>query len=488
MANKYDPYNASNYNGANKDTEGGDLKYVKKAIYSHNLTGIFGIPYQFMASVDRRLSGDKRQSSEYYIGRKYAQKIFSRMPILLLTPCRQKFLEGYKRFEQGKILSMLTSGGAFSDHGELSKTGKYYSTEFAYNQYYNMVGKLANQVLYFLGLGETEVNIGGKRRKLANTDWMQEMTNDGLKGYFAASRAVMFFLDGFSQITDSFSNSTTEPALASTINGFSDTAKEIMFLLGDNSALGQLLQSAGNGVADIAGALTSATQGLTGDLLADLSSTAFDAVLHGGKIIFPKIWNTSEYSRSYTFDIKLRSPDHDKLSIFLNIILPYLYLLALALPQSNDDQNPNIYESPFLVKAYCKGMFNIDMGIISELSVTRGAQCQWSDDGLPTQIDVQLSIEDLYSSLVLTKQVSKGHKDNADMNFITKNWDVVSNTGMVDFLANLSGLNVAAEEIGRRERMYVYLTGHDINKIPSKIYNYFDNALQNINRRIHEFL
>ena len=123
-------------------------------------------------------------------------------------------------------------------------------------------------------------------------------------------------------------------------------------------------------------------------------------------MIFPKIWGDSQYNRSYSFDIKLRSPDHDNLSIFLNILKPYCKLLALTLPRSRVDSDgkadPNSFEAPFLVKAYSKGMFNIDMGIISSMTVTKGRTCAWNDDGLPTEIDISLDIKDLYSNLSMS--------------------------------------------------------------------------------------
>jgi hypothetical protein len=59
---------------------------------------------------------------------------------------------------------------------------------------------------------------------------------------------------------------------------------------------------------------------------------------------------------------------------------------------------------------------------------------------------------------------------------------------MVDFLANLAGLNVAAEPIGRKGRLMTFLMGNQLARVPANIYHYFDTGIQNITRRLMESL
>ena len=249
---------------------------------------------------------------------------------------------------------------------------------------------------------------------------------------------------------------------------------ELRFLLGDQSALTALAETAADWADSLADGLSGLTDTLAGGMLSDLSQTGINTVIHGGKIVFPKIWQDSSFSRSYSFSIKLRSPDHDSVSIFLNLLVPYIHLLALTLPRGNTD-DPNSYLSPFLVKAYCKGMFNVDMGIITDLSVTRGAECQWNDDGLPTQIDINITIEDLYSSLFMS--AGSGNVFDA--------YAVAKNTAMVDFLANMAGLNIAETEILRREKLFGILAGSEVKRIDNRIYNKFDTAISNLLAKIY---
>lgn len=449
--NKYQTSDAvSSYDGVGDEDE---IEGVLKT----NLNGIFAIPYQFMESVDQRIDGTE-------IGAKYAEKIIARMPLLFITPCRQVFMKGFDGTSKEIALGALLDGNS-EMMGSITSVGKYYTTEFAYSEYYEYVNTMATQLSCFLGIGNEKVNINGSSKKIKNINW-NDAKNSSFKNYFAADDAIVFYLDGLTSMSESFSNSTTESSLASTINGFSDQANELKFLIGKDSALSNLMEGATSITDSIGGALSGTLSSLTGGMLGDLAKTGVSTVLTGGKIIFPKIWQDFSFSRSYSFDVKLRSPDHDSLSIYMNVLIPYLHLLGAVLPVGIDD-NPNGYTSPFLVKAYCKGMFNIDMGIITDLSVTRGAECQWNDDGLPTQIDVSITIEDLYSSLFMSNEKKS-------------NLAIIKNTAMMDFLSNMAGLNVADTEIGRRIKMLGYLTTSDLSRTPSNIWNKFDTKISNL--------
>lgn len=477
----YDPYySGGNYTNADSDV-GGGVNNITDSLVLRKNTGIFGIPYQFLPSVDRRLDNDNQMS-----GRKYTEKILTRLPLLFLVPCRQKFMEGFNGQDQAGVISDIINGAGAYITNSLQGTGRYYTTEYQYDQYYGVVNRMCTVMAHYMGLGNVQFPTGsGSLSNLSNIAW-QDMTSDSLKDYFQVKRAAVFYCDGLTSISDSFNNSTMESSLASTINGFSDTAKEINFLLGDNSLLANAMDVGEDIITGLSGSVgaQSLIQKLTGGMIGDLAHTGVSTVLAGGKLIFPKIWSDSSFSRSYTFDIKLRSPDHDSLSIYMNIIVPYLHLLGMALPRSITEGaaagSPNAYSSPFLVRAYAKGMFNINMGIITDISATRGAACEWNVDGLPTQIDISITIEDLYSQLFAT--------DPQSGNDFKNNWDLVTNTEFMDFLANLGGLNVATDVDNRKIKYLAYLTEASIARAPATIYTYFENAVSNKFRQLWEIL
>ena len=501
--NQYDPYyhtdsSTNKYNKAGTEDErittGGELKYLYPssergdyALQASALNGIFGIPYQFMTSVDRRIF----PSDENSLGRKYAEKIMTHAPLLMLTPCRQKFMEGFSSSDRNMTLASLIEGNTELIRNNLNRTGRYYTTKFAYNEYYKAVRVMCKEVAHFLGIDDVMINYGnsGTKVKIGDIDWYS-MKNESFSNYFACKNAVVLYADGLVNLSDSFSNSTTDSSIASSINSFSDQAKELKFLLGGNSALTNIYETTKDSVSGALSSLSGLGGDLTAGMLGDLAGTGVSTVMAGGKLIFPKIWGDSNSSRSYSFDIKLRSPDHDTISIYFNVLVPYLHLLALCLPQSLTSgtaaQSPNAYDTPFLVRAYCKGMFNINMGIITDLSATRGAESQWNDQGLPTQIDVSISIEDMYSNLVM----SNPHKEDGNFisNILESHFDVITNTEMIDFLSNLSGLNIAAQSATRKLELFYELSTSGIKWVPSQIYHYFENGVSNVIRNIHDRL
>jgi hypothetical protein len=148
--------------------------------------------------------------------------------------------------------------------------------------------------------------------------------------------------------------------------------------------------------------------------------------------------------------------------------------------ENEDHYDANGYMSPFLVKAFSKGMFSIDMGIISSLSVTKGAECQWNDDGLPTQIDISIEVADLYSSLAMSGFESTGVIFSNPAKAAKQISKIVNNTAYMDFLANMAGLNVGTMEIGRRIKMYKYLAGTAIKQYPSRKFTQFDQAVSKL--------
>lgn len=436
--------------------------------------GIEALPYQFMPSVDRRLS------NEINVGRKYSEKIFSRLPLLFLTPCEPLFMGQYSERAKKLTLENLLLGGEMSNFQQLfdqeSKdiTGRYYTAQFNYAEYYNYLNLMLAAVAAYLGIYDKEIimSYDGKKHKVGTIAWQNEL-NDAFKTFFSASENIVFYLDGMESVSESFSNSTMESSIASQINGYSEMAKEVRYLFGGaSSEFNSFIQSGAQITENIVGGLADSILGAGGGIVKSLSGMGVNTVLNGGKIIFPKLWSDSEYSRSYNIDIKLRSPDHDSLSIFLNVIKPYCKLIALTLPRQGNwkgELDPNSYWSPFLVRAYSKGLFNVDMGIITSMNVTKGAQCCWNDDGLPTQIDIQLEIEDLYSHMAMS----------------TFNWlspvktikGICNNTTYMDFLANMAGLNIAQMDIGRRISLAYYLVRTKVATVPSSISTQFDEAI-----------
>jgi len=465
----------------------GDADYwngLVRKMMTTSMNGIEGIPYQFMPSVDSRLDDTGNGTSESKIGRKYAEKIMGRLPLLFLTPCKPQALADFSSEDKQRILTMVTEGNLVEDL--VNGDGRYYNTTYAYPEYFRYFNCMMAAVSAFLGLYETKIPsyTGEKDKLIGEYDWSSELNPD-FKTFFSAKENLVFYLDGFSSVSESFSNEVGESSIASQINETSATAQELNFLLaGNSSVIGQITDSVTEAVSSISSALTDllSLDKLGGGIIGSLADSGVNSIVNGGKIVFPQIWRNSDYSRDYSLNIKLRSPDHDSLSIFLNVIKPYCKLLCLCLPrvmESEDHYNANAYMSPFLVKAFSKGMFNIDMGIITSLNVTKGAECQWNDDGLPTQLDIDITITDLYSSLAMSGFESTGAITGNPFKAIKQTYKIVNNTAYMDFLANMAGLNVGTMAIGRRIKMYRYLTQTSVTQYPQRKFSEFERGISN---------
>lgn len=424
-----------------------------------SIQAIEGIPYQFMESVDRRYTSSG-------IGRKYGQKIITQMPLMFMMPCRPNFMPNQNTDNKGSVLQILSSGDSGATdliNGLLLKGGSYYTAGFAYDEYYKCLNTMLSAVAHYMGIEMRKIDLGSGRKYIYQMDWSNvDRTGDGYRSFLSANEAIGFYCDGLSSIDTSFGNTTTQSQLASTINSYSDMANEISFLLNEESVAGMAIA----GVEDVSSIVTDAVGsllgGLGGGVVGNLTSNGVDTVINGGKIVFPEIWSDSTHDESYSFTLKLRSPDNDDLSIFLNIIKPYCELLCFTLPQMmiND---PNGYQSPFLVKAYCKGLFHIDMGIIDSMSVTRGAECQWNDNGLPTQIDLQFSITNLYHHLAMS---------GAESNAQDKITSLFTNTQYMDFLANIAGCSAMEESYVQNQiQNKLYAVGTDALRVPRGVWN-----------------
>ena len=428
---------------------------------SRAILGIFGIPYQFMPHVDPRLDYNKITSGGYLTdyagtGREYAHHIVEDMPILFISPGLPNFMTNFDTGEKSSIYNILADfasnlGSGARTNDLLDSTGKYYTFEYAVPEYYKYCNPACRIAAAYMNVATEQVD--GKN--LESLNWM-EYTTKTLSGIFkdltdvSTYTSIPFYIESDSQITESFSNDVTDSTLASTVDSVSNMGREIMFILGySNSALGANVEALAN--MDDAAQVRESIRGLFGTYAEGNGFIAnvinhLTSVATGGKLVFPKIWNDSNFSRSYDVTIKLRSPDMDNLSIYFNIIAPFIHLLCFVLPRQIND-NPNGYYSPFIVRALYKGFFNIDMGIISSMSVSKGDTGLWNADGIPCSIDVNLSIMDLYDNISMTPTGSDSLQ--------ALKYDTLDNTCFMDYIATLCGINIYQPEVGRTLRMWL---------------------------------
>lgn len=420
-----------------------------------SLEGIMGVPYQFMESVDKTIPG-----TQY--GHTYGDRIVSRMPLLLLTPGKVNFTRDWKsKNDAASALMHLVDTATPTELNDLiDKQGRYFTFDYDYATYYNCVNAMMTSGAAFLGIENVQIQANGKWQKIKNIDWSM-MGQDSFKQILSPKEYVAFYIDSATSASESFGNSTTESQLANKVNSFSDQAKEIQFLTGvvggptlDEDAESNVMTQ----IDDITNKYLNGSQ-----LFKDIGSN-FATVACGGKLLFPEIWSDSDFSKDYDISLKLRTPDKDPVSWYMNIYRPLAHLVCMTAPMQSN--NPNGYVSPFLVRAYYKGLFNCDMGIITSLSIQKGKDNAWTLDGLPTEVDVSVTIKDLYNMVTLVKEMDPG--------------TFVNNISLMSYVANTCGVNINEPDIMKMLDVYVMLKFNKITHAPSNIWN---NVMQNFSNR-----
>ena len=406
-----------------------------------NIGGVFGLPYQFLPNTDIRLSGDKLTEN---IGSEYAERIIERMPLMLLTPGKANFMTKFSKSQRKSVIENMVQQFAgvstTSLESLLTTEGKYYTFEDNRVEYYKYVNPMCRIAARYLNIQDVMLN----GTKLDNMNWSNyaDYSVSSL-GDFSSFGAIPFYVDAESSITESFSNTIADSIVATSVNSISEMGRELNFLLGYVPAATGIGEIIDDQLADDVRNVNDMVSKLmgSGSFFTRLA-THMATVASGGKLIFPKIWADSEYTRSFSCEFKFISPDPSIVSVYLNVLVPLFHLIGLVAPQSIP-ANPNGYMNPFLVRAVYKGVFNIDMGIITDMSITKGAECQWTPEGIPTSITVSLTIKDLYSALTITKTDSTDWK-----------YDTLNNTALMDYIANLCGINIFKPEVGRMIDMW----------------------------------
>lgn len=253
---------------------------------------------------------------------------------------------------------------------------------------------------------------------------------------------VRFFTIEGTSSQDTFSTDIGETTIESSINGLlSGAMKDVAFLMGGvvGGALGNTMeevtssiyQAINGGSAGIPGA------GTISSLLHSVTSFAT-----GGKLVFPKVITDCSYGKSMTVKCTFPAIYGDSEANFLNCMLPYIHVLAFCLPHQLKT-TMDMYTYPFLVKAFSKGIFSCDMGVLTNLQVNRGGEDGelWSYDSNATEISVSFEITPLISKLMMSSL-----NDGAG-------W-ILKNHGLQEYLGGLCGVDLRNNRIAMAKELF----------------------------------
>lgn len=467
---------------------------------------VHGMPFQWTHITDRRgnstlpqgRSGHEASESKVQngsvdlYGRTFARDIAANMPIAVFAPGKPKFMTSVKSGLFGyagesdarnAILPVMVDqsdtvlGSVLSAMNDIEGDYQYYSMEIDTTGYYNYVNSLCQTSARLMGLTKTSY----RGRSCEDIDWGKynssaEQDFSTFESIMGLSAGVSFAFDPQSSVSDTISNQTAESQFLSMFTDLGSKARELEFVLGyTGTGVNELIDSA-NYVEQAKTELNSgAFAGLNNAV--DRIGAWMKNTAHGMNIRFPELWSDSSHSPSYDLDMHFIAPYATAFCKWRYVLVPFFHIFALAAPKS--DVNNSQYSSPFLIRAFSKGYFNIEMGMIESLTWKRfGDGDMISEDGVPTQIDVSVSLKDLYHTLAMTNLFDNGEGFTNVGNFM-------NNTGLMDLIGTLSGVNMNRISIGERIAMFISSGTNAFGALGGNFMRSISDRVRNISGRLH---
>ena len=486
-----------------------NMTYLGESLMSipiGRMTFVHGMPFQYTYLTDRRLNNNTAYSKEPsgnfiksgnldMYGRMFAGDIAANTPICSIVPGTPVFLTNIKQSLFGvdsnasnkercgwlPVLSQVTDfniGDAIKsiiDQND-DKAYQYYSMEVNTTEYFNFVNALCQTTARFMGLG----NIAYRNRSCTAFDWSNynqaaEQDYSMFEEVAGMNNGISFAFDPMSSISDTLNNSTKDSDLAGMLNGISEKARELEFMLGTGGISLDIVNSS-----DYEAALASVSDGVLSGIRNPLSviSSFISNTTHGMNVRFPELWSDSSLTRSYDIDMKFITPYATQFCKWRYVIVPFLHLFCLAAPQSKDTIMN--YSRPFLIKAYSRGYFNVEMGLIDSIQWKRyGEGDMISEDGVPTEIDVSISFHDLYQQLA----ISLFHGAEGSEKDITMNMQRIAvffnNSGLMDMLGSLSGVNTNRFNLGEKLSLFASTAIGAFSATGSNVLSHISDRVRN---------
>jgi hypothetical protein len=225
------------------------------------------------------------------------------------------------------------------------------------------------------------------------TQFWSNFKTDLIANLYDANLYIGFRVENSTDTSESISNKVDESSVAQSINSKSAEAREAGVSVMQGNLAGGIIGSIISGATGLIKGAANAISGATG------TKSELDIFTGQAYIDIPNVYKNSSFHKSHNFEFKLRTPYGDPVSIMQSIYVPLCLLLAGALPKGT---GPSSYTAPFICRAYSKGLFAVPLGMITNMTIKRGAdQFGWNHQMLPTQVNVSFEIEDLSPTMFL---------------------------------------------------------------------------------------
>jgi len=430
-------------------------------------TKIWGQPFKWLPSADPIRAEYSNSSLRYQYGRSYAKNFINDANLVYLRIGMPHFLPGAKQSEMKKVVYNLLTNEDTDANLELDSATslRYYGFKNSFEEFTTVYASLLRTLAGKMGLLSANANLNYNYDKLGltsdqidynNIEFLKMLQEAFIDGYFVSDstgrslfnkttdangivtrlestkhnvrqileQSLCFYAQDIS-VSEDISNSTGDSKIASATKTAGSYRREANFLFGIKAADSLQKSAAENYSQSILGDFDS------GIKILDRIAAGGDVVASGGNILFPEIWQDSTYRKSYNMTFVFSAPYGDPETILNQVYMPTLLWLTAAMPRQLGSMG---YNSPFLVKAYSKGNFVCDLGMVDSVSIKRGPESEWTLDSLPTSIEVSVSIRDLYSTLILTASSDKSL------------WN--TNTALKEFLNTFAGVTFSQVDPG----------------------------------------
>lgn len=484
---------------------------------------LFGLPYQFLPSVDQRNPAVSKK-----LGRKFIENIVLDSSIVTIIPGEPRYLPAVSNKAAFTNALLSAANGNFSELRTLSgyRTSelRLYDFQSAYLKYFQYVNVLCRVAAGYLELNNPDgFTINGARVNFLNFDWKNYRWNeknyhtvigklagagggiisriiqtgsrllgatksstssmfsdptagssndelDSSENILKSTSFIQFYADAdTSRGSESVSNNTQQSAFKQLLDQGSQAMKDVAFMANsggvDTDKLGKLGESAMSEIEKALGGDGGGTvNGAIGGIMSRILSTG-KSVIKGENIMMPDIWSGSSNSKSYSLEFKFRAMYGNRLSNFIDAIVPTLFCVGLAYPRGT---TANSYGSPPLVKVYKRGDWTVNMGMVNSIEISKNeAVDAFSVDSVPMDITVTMGITDLYTDVALTPP------GNIRL--------FATNSSLIDFIGTICGLDLVEPQLAKKVSTLWNMTLSGIRDIPDtamgKVTESFERAI-----------
>ena len=389
----------------------------------------------------------------------------------------EQYMSSAKNIFTKKSLGAADVGGTFMSAilTSLSVQQPFYTFERDWSSYINNVKMMINTAIIMLGLNDGVVRIGDKLKPItlkskdnkeddvwANYRFItasKELgTVNGIDSQNGDTSQYVSFMVEPQGSNESFQNSVGESQIyASVINQGSSIGAEIAFIT--NSSVSGL----DDAVVNLAGGAISAAEGVlsalgsgVGRFTAAIAGSMARTFL-GDHTIYPQVFQSHQSTSTKDFTIHLVASSGDPYSYLTEILIPYFYILGMALPQMSQN-NASAYSYPPMVQVNVPGLWGCTMGMITSVSVNKNPSGKdFSVHGFPLSIDVTITVTDLEHVLVTSP--------------MNKPAVFLNNHTMFDYIAQCAGVDKYRANPAIRLVARLALAGHAAGNILTNLGN-----------------